>query len=124
MDYREWHWAWDVLGNREWRKLHKKLSDLLLLTIHQHFRHLVNIQFGHLFICSDLTHPEVSTNVSPVPFCLLVCRYLVLSIIHYMQSVYMLQPISSAFLHFVPTRAIFNFFQYASLFYKPTFLGC
>ena len=104
----------------EWRKLrNEELSDLLLFTTHHHQyhqHHLANVQLGHLLTSSDLTHPEVSSVSPPVPS---ACR----SAISYCcrkyakgHSVCTLQSVSSAFLYFVPNRAILNFFAICTFF--------
>ena len=39
---------------------------------HHHHRHLVIMELALLMTRSDLTHPEVSSAVSPCSFCILV----------------------------------------------------
>jgi hypothetical protein len=39
------------------------------------------MQLGHLLTCSSLTHPEVCLMVFPGFFCLLVCSFLVFSVV-------------------------------------------
>ena len=75
-----------------------------MLGIHNH---LSNTQFCHLLTSSSLARPEVPLTVSPVSFYLLICSFLVFSLIYCGASVCMLQPISSVFLHFVQKWVMF-----------------
>jgi len=49
---------------------------------HHHNHHLANMDLGHLLTRSVLTRLEVSVMVSAGFFFLLVCRFLVLSVIY------------------------------------------
>jgi hypothetical protein len=74
---------------------------IYLYLLRHHDYHLANMQFCHLLIRSSLTRPEVSLMVFPGFFYLLVCSFLVFSVICYWGIVSLLQPVSYVFLHFV-----------------------
>jgi hypothetical protein len=45
---------------------------------HHHHHDLANMQSAHLLARSGLTHPEVSSMLSPGSFCLLVCSFFII----------------------------------------------
>lgn len=49
---------------------------------HRHHNHPVNMELGHLLTLPALTHPEVSSVISPGSVCLLVCSFLFSSVIY------------------------------------------
>jgi hypothetical protein len=53
---------------------------------HHHHHHPAAMELGHLLIRFGLTHPEVSSLVSPGSLCLLFCDFLLSSVICYKAS--------------------------------------
>jgi hypothetical protein len=51
---------------------------------HHHHHHLAVMELGHLLTLPGLIHPEVSSVVSPGSSSLLVCSFLLSSVICYM----------------------------------------
>jgi len=97
----------------EWRKLHnEELSDLFVLTIHHHhYHHLANMQMCHLLNCSVLTHPEVSSAVSPFPSACWSVVYLVLSWIYCRAFCLYIAKSSFCFTVFCHNKCIINFYK-------------
>jgi hypothetical protein len=51
---------------------------------HHHHHHLLpNMVLDHMLTCSGLKHPELSLMISLGSYCLLVCSFLVFSVIFY-----------------------------------------
>ena len=99
------------------RCMHRKLNNN---NNNNNDNNLANMQLDHLLARSGLTRPEVPLMVSPDFFCLLVCRFLVFSVLY---SIDMFQPVASVFLYFIKKTGvifiycIFSFF--CSLFCSP-----
>jgi hypothetical protein len=63
-------------ANRIWLLAVYLHCTSVFATVCYHHHHLGIVESGHLLILSGLTHPEVSSVVSPGFFCPLVCSFL------------------------------------------------
>jgi hypothetical protein len=75
--------------------------------------HLGIVEFGHLLIRSGLTHPEISSVVSPGFFCPMVCSFLLFCVICYEAFCWHVAP-SSVYspkvgLHIIPCSLYISF---------------
>jgi hypothetical protein len=59
------------------------INKIKVLQYLHNYHHPSNMQLDHPLTCSGLTHLEVSLTVSSGFFCLLVCSFLLFSVIYY-----------------------------------------